>query len=192
MCNPSSGRSSSEAPRPSAIKLRRCAVYRAIKSSVSTGAPSLDGVKGARDSAVLTMDAMSSLSSPPSLEKYLKPLRYFGRWLAVIMIAPSAATSGKTVAMYIAGVEAMPQHSTCTPQPASVSQTMRESSGPVKRESRPTATVSSSRFFSVFAASHKTKARVRSTTASGVKSTGFPGSPAIATPRISLPFCNAP
>ena len=39
--------------------------------------------------APLRMAEMSAFSAPPSRVKNLKPLRWNGRWLAVIMIAPS-------------------------------------------------------------------------------------------------------
>ena len=61
------------------------------------------------DSAKTMMSVMSPLSRPPRLLKNFIPLRFQGRWLAVIITAPSASNSGNTVDMNMAGVEAMPQ-----------------------------------------------------------------------------------
>ena len=51
---------------------------------------------------------MSAFSSPPSAVKNLNPFRFHGRWLAVIMIAPSNWYTGITVDMNMAGVDARP------------------------------------------------------------------------------------
>ena len=72
--------------------------------------------------------------------KNFRPLRSGGRWLAVIITAPSQSVSGNTQLMNMAGVEAMPQSSTVKPIWLSVLHTAACSAGPVKRESRPTAT----------------------------------------------------
>ena len=51
---------------------------------------------------------MSCFSRPPFFVKNLKPLRLKGRWLAVIIIAPSNSYTGITVDMNMAGVDASP------------------------------------------------------------------------------------
>ena len=48
----------------------------------------------------------SFFSRPPFSVKNLRPLRLYGRWLAVIMMAPSMAVSSKMMDMNMAGVEA--------------------------------------------------------------------------------------
>ena len=58
------------------------------------------------------------------------------------------------------------------------------------RESCPTPIFSSSGDFLDFSASHRTKARAISWAVSGVRVTGWPSTPATATPRTSLPFCS--
>ena len=98
---------------------------------------------------------MSSLFRPPSLVNSLMPLRLKGRWLAVIMTAPSQSISGSRVVMNMAGVVAMPQSYTWPPSDTSPRQTACARFGPVSRLSRPTATLRLS--FPVFAFSHLLK-----------------------------------
>ena len=57
--------------------------------------------------AIYKSSMIFSFSKPPSLVKNFKPLRLKGKWLAVIMMEPSMAVSGKTMDINMAGVDAI-------------------------------------------------------------------------------------
>ena len=131
----------------------------------------------------------SLFSAPPSLVKNFIPLRLYGRWLAVSMIAPSALISSNTVVMNIAGVDASPQSMTLAPRDVSPPIAAFFSSGPETRESRPIVTFMSDADRPVFFSRKSMKPIAIRHTASGVRFTGSSATPATATPRTSLPFC---
>ena len=81
----------------------------------------------------------SFFSRPPFSVKNLRPLRLYGRWLAVIMMAPSMAVSSKMMDMNMAGVEARPQSVTWTPRPRRPAKTASFIMSAEMRESWPTA-----------------------------------------------------
>ncbi len=104
--------------------------------------------------------------------------------------APSHPKPGRTVDINMAGVLAMAQSRQAAPSREMPSIAAAASSGPERRESRPTPMVSSLGAFPFFSASHRTKARRIVLAASGVRFTGSPSTPGRATPRTSLPFCS--
>ena len=90
--------------------------------------------------------------------------------------------------MNIAGVEASPQSSTVTPAAVRAAVTASRRRGPETRLSRPTETVSSPAGLPVRRASHAAKPAAIAFTRSSVRSSGSPGTPSTATPRMSVPL----
>ena len=122
--------------------------------------------------------------------KNFKPLRFCGRWLAVIITAPSKSQPGSTVAINMAGVLAIPQSAAVAPMATSPVSTARCREGPESRLSRPTATFSSAMGLPQRSASHAAYARAICPAASSVRVTGSAATSGSATPRTSLPFCS--
>lgn len=106
------------------------------------------------------------------------------------MIEPSNFVSGKTMLMNIAGVVAMPQSTTLTPQEERPAIAAFARASPVIRESRPIPTVKDSTDLPHFFESHEAKLWAIIFDARGVRFTFSPSIPSQATPRMSLPFCN--
>ena len=82
---------------------------------------------------------MSAFSNPPLAVKNFNPFLFQGKWLAVTITAPSAQSCSSTVAINIAGVEAIPKLSTVAPAAAAPSAKALQSAGLEIRESLPTA-----------------------------------------------------
>ena len=139
----------------------------------------------ASTAASVSTDASSFFSSPPSLVKNFNPFRLKGRWLAVIITAPSNPLSGSTVDWNIAGVEISPQSYTEENDRPRKHASFR---GPaVIRLSWPTPILSAPAGFPVRSARNFPKAAQMKVTSPGV-SVFVSVSVAIAAPRTSLPF----
>ena len=92
--------------------------------------------------------------------------------------------------MNIAGVEERPQSSALAPRERMAESMARFNSGAEMRESCPTAIFSSAAFLPLFSSRKSKKPPAMRLTASAVRLTGSSATPATATPRTSLPFCN--
>ena len=146
------------------------------------------GASGVSSAARRRISRTSALSAPPAAVKNLSPLRFQGRWLAVIMTAASKGSSPVTVVMNIAGVVQRPRSVTAAPHAASVSQSVLAIASPERRESRPTLTRKLS--FPSRARRKRAKPPAMARTAASSSVTASPSTPASATPRTSLPFCS--
>ncbi len=89
------------------------------------------------------MASIAEAGMPPSGTKNLKPLRSEGWWLAVIMIEAWARGASPVRLLYIAGVVHRPKSSTFRPCSAMPLAQALSRLSPVRRESRPSAIVSS-------------------------------------------------
>ena len=134
------------------------------------------------------MRAMSAFSNPPLAVKNFNPLRFQGKWLAVTITAPSARSCLSTVAINIAGVDAIPKLSTVAPTAAAPLAKACRSAGLEMRESLPTAMVCA--VFPFFSPSQATNACAKAVVTSLVRFTLSPSIPSSATPLISEPFCS--
>ena len=141
-------------------------------------------------SANVSISVISPLSRPPSPVKNLKPLRFHGRWLAVIITAPSVIYSGKTVLMNIAGVEEREASRTLTPYGKSACWKFCSILSPDSLESRPKAMVISEVFLPVDKVSQYRNPLAILVVVSPSILTASPGTPSSAIPLMSLPFCN--
>ena len=106
------------------------------------------------------------------------------------MIEPSNFVSGKTMLINMAGVVAIAQSTTFTPQAERPFMTDFASFSPVILESRPIPTVRDAVSFPVFFESQLAKLCAIKLQTRGVRLTLSPSTPSHAIPRTSLPFCN--
>ena len=143
---------------------------------------------------------MSPFSNPPSAVKNLNPLRLNGRWLAVIITPPSNSWPSATQARNMAGVVARPQRATRPPAAATPAARAPSSMGPERRGSRPTAIRGENgageaspplplpRALSFFRQRNSTSPLPMKKATAGDRVSGWPSTPAMATPRMSEPF----
>ena len=160
--------------------------YTEMESTFST--PDKSASTSASPDAVSRIFVISSCSKPPSLSKNLYPFLLNGRWLAVIIIAPSNANSSNTVVINIEGVETSPQSYTFAPAATMPFAAAANRLSAVILESCPIPMRSASGFLPFFSASHLAKPPPIRFPASSVRFTASPATPSHAIPRISLPF----
>ena len=156
-----------------------------MKSYIST-LPLISADSNLPLSAILNIAEISFLSSPPFFVKNFSPLRLKGKWLAVIIIPAVVGRFLSTVAINIAGVEAMPQSNTFAPLSMNPSTSDAFNAGPDILESVPTAMLGLS--VPVSSCNHFTNDCANILTTSGVRLTSSPITPSIAIPRMSEPF----